>query len=151
MDKTGNRNFTRWMEIKERTHIAKSKRSFKTGDIWWCKIGENIGSEICGKGNDFLRPVLVIKKLSKDGFIGIPLTSKRHVGSWYVQFTFNGLVEYAVVAQVENISSYRLTYRMGAVSDPDLESVVNALMKLIAINNSQFTLGEAGNPENASK
>lgn len=40
---------------------------------------------------------------------------------------------------------------MGAVSDPDLESVVNALMKLIAINNSQFTLGEAGNPENASK
>jgi mRNA interferase MazF len=36
---------------------------FKNGEIWWCSIGENIGSEMYGKGEFYRRPVLVIRKL----------------------------------------------------------------------------------------
>ena len=133
MNKNGKKDFKGWMAVKEKTHYNKSQRSFKTGDIWWCKIGENVGSEICGKGENFMRPVLIIKKLSKENFIGIPLTSKHHTGTWYKSFAFKGFTEYAAVAQVENISAYRLMYKMGSATDSDLNNVVNALISLIKI------------------
>ncbi|MBQ6375457.1 type II toxin-antitoxin system PemK/MazF family toxin [Candidatus Saccharibacteria bacterium] len=131
MDKLGRKDFKGWIKVKEKTHYGKSQRSFKTGDIWWCKIGENVGSEICGKGKDFLRPVLVIKKLSKENFIGVPLTSKRHVGTWYVPFVFKDITEYAVISQIENISAYRLTYKMGMVPNLDLRAIIDGLIDLV--------------------
>jgi len=65
MDKLGNKDFRGWMKLKEKLHYRKTLRSFNDGDIWWCGLGENVGSEICGKGKEFLRPVVIVKKLSK--------------------------------------------------------------------------------------
>ena len=134
MDKKGNRNFKAWMPVKECIHAQKIARSFREGDIWWCKIGENVGSEICGKGKDFLRPVVVIKKLSKNNFIGVPLTSKQHIGSWYVDFVFKNKNQNAVIAQVENISVYRLHYKMGELPESDLLRISNRLRALLKLN-----------------
>lgn len=131
MDKNNKKDFRGWIRIKEIIHYKKSLRTIREGEIWWCRIGENVGSEICGKGNDFLRPVLIINKLSKYNFIGVPLTSQTHRGSWYVSFIFRDKREYAVVAQVENISVYRLHHRMGQVWKDDLEKVVNGLVRLL--------------------
>ena len=134
MNKKGARNFGAWMPVKETIHRRKMLRSFREGDIWWCKIGENVGSEICGKGKDFLRPVLVIKKLSKNNFIGVPLTSKQHIGTWYARFIFKDKTQYAVVAQVENISVYRLHYKMGELPESDLINVSETLRSLLKLN-----------------
>lgn len=136
MDKNNKKDFRGWIRIKEIIHYKKSLRTIREGEIWWCRIGENVGSEICGKGNDFLRPVLIINKLSKYNFIGVPLTSQTHRGSWYVPFVFRDKREYAVVAQVENISVYRLHHRMGQVWKDDLEKVVNGLVRLLLKNKS---------------
>lgn len=136
MNKNNQKDFRSWLKIKEDVHYRKSLRSIREGEIWWCKIGENVGSEICGKGKDFLRPVLIITKLSKYNFIGVPLTSREHRGSWYVPFVFRNKKEYAVVAQVENTSVYRLHYRMGQVWRDDLEKVVEGLVKLLLKNKS---------------
>ena len=130
MDKQGNKDFKGWIKIKEDIHDAKVVRSINEGEIWWCRIGENVGSEICGKGKNFLRPVLIVKKLSKYNFIGVPLTSKEHVGSWYVEFVFKNNKEYAVMSQVENVSVYRLFYKMGRVPASDLNRVLIGLMSL---------------------
>lgn len=136
MDENDKKDFRGWIRVKEKAHYKRSLRSIREGEIWWCKIGENVGSEICGKGKDFLRPVLIINKLSKYNFIGVPLTSQKHKGSWYVPFIFRGKKEYAVVAQVENISVYRLHYRMGQVWKDDLKKVINGLIKLLLKNKS---------------
>ena len=77
MDRNGKKDFKGWMKLKEKIHKKGSFRTFREGEIWWCKVGENVGSEICGKGKDFLRPVVVVNKLSKYNFIGVPLTSKK--------------------------------------------------------------------------
>lgn len=133
VDKYGKKDFKRWIKIKKRIHYENIIRSIKEGEIWWCRLGENVGNEICGKGKDFLRPVLIVRKLSKTNFIGIPLTSQKHVGSWYVEFKFGEKYEYAVVAQVENISVKRLFYKMGEVPKDDLIKVIDGLFKLIII------------------
>lgn len=135
MNKNGQKNFKGWLKLKEKIHSQKSLRIIKEGEIWWCKIGENVGNEICGKGQDFLRPVLIVNKLGRFNFIGVPLTSKEHVGSWYVKFIFKGKNEYAIVAQVENISVYRLHYKMGEVPESDLEKVLAGLRNLFKPKN----------------
>ncbi len=80
MNQNGKKDFDGWIKIKKEIHFKGSIRTIKEGEIWWCKIGENVGKEICGKGKDFLRPVLIVRKLNKYSFIGIPLTSKEHEG-----------------------------------------------------------------------
>ncbi len=56
----------------------------------WCGFGENVGIEINGKNDLFSRPVLVFKKFSQYGFLGIPLTSQPHEGTRYVFLDFTG-------------------------------------------------------------
>lgn len=75
------KHFDEWNIVKSNLHFAGIFRNIKEGDIWWCSMGENVGVEINGKDEFFLRPVLVIKKLSKHGFMGAPLTSQPHQGS----------------------------------------------------------------------
>ena len=132
MDQTGKKDFMGWIKIKRRIHFKGSLRTINDGDIWWCRIGENVGNEICGKGKDFLRPVIIIHKLTRYNFIGVPLTSKEHSGSWYIEFEFKEKKQFAVVSQVENISTYRLHHKMGEVPQTDLDKVLIGLCNLLA-------------------
>lgn len=136
MNKNEEKDFDGWIVIKKAIHYKASLRTIKEGEIWWCKIGENVGKEICGKGKDFLRPVLIVNKLSKYNFIGVPLTTKKHEGNWYVKFRFKNKNEYAVVAQVENVSVHRLHYKMGEVPQSDLNAVLSGLCSLLTQNKS---------------
>lgn len=85
MDK---KDFRGWIKVKEKLHYSNSTPRITEGDIWWCSCGENVGVEINGKNKLFSRPVLVYKKLSRYGFIGVPLTSQVKMGTWYVNFDF---------------------------------------------------------------
>ena len=134
MDKFGKKDFNGWIEIKKKLHEDKKIRVMREGEIWWCAVGENVVSEICGKGKTFARPVLILRKLGKLDFMGVPLTSKRHKGSWYVEFGFKGKTQVAVVAQVENVSIYRLYSKIGRVPNSVLEAVTEGLVRLITKN-----------------
>ena len=124
------KHFEEWLGVKEALHFTKIFREVKEGDVWWCSIGENVGIEINGKQELFLRPVLVLRKLSKFGFMGIPLTSKFHDGIWYVEFEFKNRKQYAALAQARVFSIYRLCRKMGSMSDSDLELVKDGFKKL---------------------
>ena len=79
-----------WFPVKESKHNTSLNKIPKVNesDVWWVAVGENVGVEINGKSEYFSRPVLVCKKLSHLGFMGIPLTTQKHDGSWYVSFRF---------------------------------------------------------------
>lgn len=100
------------------------------GEVWWTAVGENVGIEINGKSEYFSRPVLVLKKLSRYGFMGIPFTSQLHKGSWYISLEFQDRIETAVLAQAKVFSVTRLYDRIGQISNPDLEKVRNGFLKL---------------------
>lgn len=80
------KHFEEWIVVKSDLHNKSTLRDIKEGNIYWCAVGENVGVEINGKSETFARPVVIMKKLSKFGFMGIPLTSQSHSGSWYVPF-----------------------------------------------------------------
>lgn len=124
------KRFDDWNIVKSDLHFAGIFRDIKEGDVWWCSMGENVGVEINGKQEFFLRPVLVLKKLSKFGFMGVPLTSQSHEGSWYVPFVFKDKNQNAVLAQARVLSVYRLRRKMGTVPNSDLQLVRDGFRKL---------------------
>lgn len=124
------KHFTEWIKLKERLHNTESSLNVHEGEIWWCAVGENVGVEINGKNKDFSRPILVLKKLSRYGFMGIPLTSQSHNGSWYVKFVFQNREEYAVLAQAKVVSVRRLYNKIGQLPHSDLELVRNGFRRL---------------------
>lgn len=124
------KNFTDWIQIKEVVHSTGRTPSIREGEIWWCAVGENVGIEINGKSKTFARPVLVLKKLSRYGFLGVPLTSQEHEGSWYAPFIFKDKTEYAVLAQIRVFSVSRLYDKMGMLPNSDLKIVKDAFWAL---------------------
>ena len=95
-----NKNFDEWNEIKKKIDNKNIEIKFRARDIFWMSVGQNVGYETFGKGDEFLRPVLVYKKLSKETFIGIPLTSKQKEGSYYFSFNFKGKISIAMFNQM---------------------------------------------------
>lgn len=120
-----------WFGVKLNLHNGtRPVLRFSEAEVWWCNFGENIGVEVNGKNELFTRPVLIFKKLNKHSFMGIPLTSQPHFGSWYVKFGFKDKIDYANLAQAKTLSSKRLHDRMGELTRGDFEQVKIAFKKL---------------------
>lgn len=121
-----------WNILKEEFNFINDKdaKLVRAGEIWWVGIGENVGVEINGKSSLYSRPVLVLKKLSRYGFMGVPITSQRHAGSWYVSFKFQNKIQTAVLAQARVYSVNRIYNRLGQVPDTDLEKIRDGFLKL---------------------
>lgn len=124
------KRFGDWVELKEDLHNVGRVPAVKDGEVWWCAMGENVGVEINGKSSTFARPVLIFKRLSRYGFMGVPLTSQAHEGSWYVPFVFQEKDQIAVLAQARVMSVSRLYRRMGTLPNSDLELIKDGFGKL---------------------
>jgi len=57
--------FTCWNTKKIDTHINDAIIGIKERDIVFIKMGKNIGYEQDGKGEEFLRPVVIYKNFIK--------------------------------------------------------------------------------------
>lgn len=125
------KRFLEWIGLKERLHQAEhTPPLFKEGEIWWCYIGENIGAEVNGKGEQFTRPVLILRKYDRFSFFAIPLTTKNKIGTWYCSFTHNGKFQNAQLAQGRVISYKRLKEQVGKVDSLDYGRVCQAFINL---------------------
>ena len=122
-DDLAEKRFAEWIELKEKLHRIGRIRAIHEGEVWWGALGENIGVEINGKNEGFTRPILIFRKLSGLSFLGIPLTSQAHDGSWYVPFVFKNKQQYAVLSQIRILSVSRLNKRMGTLPASDYELV----------------------------
>ncbi len=104
---------------------------FRQGDIWWCHLGKNIGTESYGKGINFRRPVLVFKKLSSESFIAIPLSMQEKHGTWFVEIVLNNEKRWALLHQIKMAHSKRITIKLGELSESDLLKVKEKLAALL--------------------
>ncbi len=111
------KSFDKWNEVKKELHNNGVRRSFKNRDIFYMKMGQNVGVEQNGKGNEFVRPVVILKKITNDMFIGIPVSSQIKNGSWFYKFDFNKKDKVsnniAIIPQIKMYSTKRLLNRIG--------------------------------------
>ena len=62
-------------KLKKKLEVQKRFVFIYPQEVWLTHIGKNIGHEINGKDNNFVRPVLVIKRWEKT-FFTVPMTTQ---------------------------------------------------------------------------
>ena len=118
------KRFLEWFGLKARLHeIQHQPPLVSEREIWWARIGENVGSEMNGKSGLFSRPVLILKKLSHGFYFVIPTTSQARQGSWYVALNQQGRDMVACLHQARAIDYRRLSSRLGKLDSDDFSKV----------------------------
>jgi len=126
------KKFDLW-NSKKKTIDTKSKLiGFSQYEIVFMKIGVNVGFEQDGKGEDFLRPVLVYKKFNNQVFLGIPLTSKAKKNKFHFKFEYKkGKESFAILSQLKLFDIKRAKYKDGKISKSNFIKLQDKLLKLI--------------------
>ena len=73
------KDFDAWNELKKSIQQNTQEIYFNEAEVWWCTLGINVGHEQDGVGNLAQRPVLVLKKLSAETCVVVPLTSSHKI------------------------------------------------------------------------
>lgn len=128
------KDFDNWNNKKKIIESRQDKFLFKEGDIWWCSVGINIKSESCGKGENYQRPVLIIRKLSSEVFIGIPLSTQEKIGTWFTDITILGQKRWALLYQIKMFSTNRFQRRLATLDDNDFTKVKEKLEQLLQLS-----------------
>lgn len=115
-----------WFKAKVRVNVDdRPPIYFSEREIWWASLGQNVGTEENGKHSRFERPVLILRKSSRNLVFVIPLSSVIKEGSWYFMFDFLEKRTAALLAQGRAISSRRFIRKMGTI-DPHLFQEIQA-------------------------
>lgn len=102
--------------------------------INWVSVGQNVGSEVYGKGKDFARPVLVVKVFFNDTFLGVPLTSKakNKTGRLYYKFIDSkNRLQVALLGQIRIFDIKRVANYISKVEKSDFEKIRAKIQKEI--------------------
>ncbi len=126
------KNFTDWFSLKPQINDILQPPQFSQREVWNCHLGVNIGFEIDGKNQDFIRPVLVLKKLSRDTFIGIPLTTKLKNGNWYYPSRIKNKDGRYIFSQIRTIDSKRLYNRIERIDSVEFQKIKKAFINFMA-------------------
>ena len=99
--------------MKKRTH-AGLPRLYTVREIWWCRLGMNIGSEQDGSDTLFLRPVVIIRGFGANACLVIPLTTSARDHSLRVPVgAIDGQEARANLSQIRVVDTRRLIEKIG--------------------------------------
>lgn len=116
------KDFDKWNELKKKVEGRVAPYAYQR-EIWWCYLGLNIGSEVCGKNEFFERPVLILKIFSKDNLWVIPLTSKNKNISNHIPIYVNKDNSFGMIEQIKIISGKRLTRKISKLDQATFNAV----------------------------
>jgi len=127
-------DFDTWSELKKKIDsISDVINEFpKEGEVWMCHVGRNVGYEQNGVGNNFSRPILIIKKFNNRMFWGASLSTKQKPYDFYYNFTDPNSDKVSVIlAQLKLVSTKRFIRNMYTISPNDFSEIKNSLIKFL--------------------
>jgi mRNA-degrading endonuclease toxin of MazEF toxin-antitoxin module len=131
------KNYEAWTPLKQTINNSGEPRLFfHERQVWYCHLGENIGFEQDGRGDQFLRPAVIVRKFNNDVCWAVPLTRTRKDLPFYFTFPLQseaGTSESstAVLSQIRLIDVKRLRRMIGYVSEPDFAALKQKLKALL--------------------
>lgn len=128
-----------WNQKKKELASTERPIFFKEGEIWWCSLGLNLGNESFGKGNEFRRPVLVLKKLTSDSCIILPITSIARLGSWFEGISVSGEMRWVMLHQIRMVHTKRFQRRLATLDIPDFSRVKEKLEALLELSQNHHS------------
>jgi mRNA-degrading endonuclease toxin of MazEF toxin-antitoxin module len=129
------KQFDIWNVKKKNMDNLEIVPEFHEREIWFVSLGLNVGFEEDGKGEDFLRPILILRKFNKQIFYGLPLTStiKENSKFYFILKNHELKTGSAILSQMRLIDAKRLSYRIGAVGEDEFKQLKEKLRELLVL------------------
>ena len=129
------KEFDEWNEVKKKTQKENINFWIKEREIFYIKMGKNLGFEQNGKGKEFIRPIIIFKVFNKNMFLGIPLSTQLKEGKFYFLFEFKKndkmVKNIALLSQIRLFSSKRLLNKIGVISKDDFQELKSRFIDII--------------------
>ena len=122
------KEFDRWNGKKKELNEAEFGGYVHEREVWWCALGVNIGVEADGKHDNFERPVLIVRKFSRDSVLIIPLTTRTQIRPYHVMFEHSGSRAAASLSQVRLISTKRLLRKLYRMDSAIFDQIIKRLL-----------------------
>ena len=123
----------KWHSCKQVIENEHPRLLFKEQEIWFCHLGENVGFEQDGRGPEYMRPVIVLRKFNSEVFWAVPLTMTQKRNRYYFSFTFKAdEVSTAILSQLRLVDAKRLKYKIGTIHQSDFETLKSKIRQLLA-------------------
>jgi len=128
------KNHDDWNNVKKILNWMEIPLIFEECEIWWIAYGVNIGNEIDGKGTEYGRPALIIKKFNDYSFFAVPLSViKNFKPNIHVPILHPSLKSdtCAVLIQARSFGNERLLERIGVLDCRQFELIVNRILNTL--------------------
>jgi len=132
MNKNREKQFDQWNEIKKQINSKGKTLYCHERQVWWCAIGVNVGFEQDGSGNEFRRPVVILKKLSLETCAVVPLTaSKKEHPLRPIVGKVGNIEARAIITQFRVIDTKRLVSKIGYLEKNEFKKIKKSVKDLI--------------------
>jgi mRNA-degrading endonuclease toxin of MazEF toxin-antitoxin module len=125
------KTFTKWLKLKFHIHQYDKRPFFNEREVWWTQFGQNVGDEENGKGEQFLRPVIILRKFNKNICLVAPTSTKLKDNKYYYHIQYQGKKCSVLISQIRVIDAKRFRKRIARLSKHDLESIKKEISKVI--------------------
>lgn len=135
------KEFDVWNEKKKAIHEDAAYVFFHPRELWFAHLGINVGFEQDGRGEGFLRPVLIVRKFNNEVLWALPLTRTSKPDSpYYADFQYAGspevadaplLSSVAILSQIRLIDGKRLAYKIGTAHEEEFEAIKEKIRRLL--------------------
>jgi len=133
------KDFDRWNTDKKALDKRVSGTDCHEREIWWCSIGVNVGSEQLSQTEDFSRPVVIVRRFTRDIFWGIPLTTKikEHI-PFRIKFMMGEQANDALLLQMRAYDRRRLVRKIGVVPEEIFSDFTSAIVDAVKTTDPAF-------------
>ena len=125
------KDFDNWNSLKKDLDIKEKLPTFKQREIWWCHLGLNIGDEENGKGKNYSRPILIVRKFNSRIFLGVPLTTQIKDKHYYHRIIFKEKEQCVITSQLRLLESKRLINKYGELPKGRFNEIRKVLKDMI--------------------
>ena len=121
--KVDSKDFDTW-NVKKKHAESEESRLYTTREIWWCRLGLNIGFEQDGSGEEFLRPCVIVRGFGPRVCMVIPLTTSGSKHPLRVPLgEVDGKTATALLSQIRSIDTRRLVEKIGFLDKEKFEEL----------------------------
>ena len=122
--------FDGWNKVKQLAH-EEQPRLYTVREVWWCRLGVNVGSEQDGSGREYVRPVVIVRAFGPDICVVIPLTTSIRTHPLRIPVgEVQGKMATALLSQMRVVDTRRLVEKVGFLDRQIFTELRKAARKL---------------------
>lgn len=125
--------FDDWNVLKKEVQESNKNKKvyFKEWEVWWITLWQNIWQESYWKWENYRRPVLILRKLSSNSCICIPLSSKEKTGTWFCDTMLDWIKRTALLYQIKMVDKKRFQRKIWELPENDFWEIKKRLKQLL--------------------